>query len=442
MEYSIQKLEKSTVEISISIDKAEWTNYIQEAYNKNKFRYTLEGFRKGKVPFNVLVKRYGIEVFFEDAMDIAMQKAYGEVLQKEKLDPVSRPDVDINVVDEDSLKFTIRVANYPEFEVAPYTGLTFKKVVNKVKKAEIDAEINRELEARRPIVTVTDRAVQDGDMITLDYSGAVDGVKFEGGTAEDQALTIGSKQFIPGFEEQLIGKEIGVQCDINVTFPAEYHAADLAGKEAVFTCTVKEIKTKQEVALDDEFAKDLGFDKLSEYKADVKARLQKKADENAINEENEAILTSIVDATNIDIPDCMIEEELDRFVANMKQNMAQYGLKFEDYLTYAQTTEEAIRQDRKDAAIKELKIGMVIEAIVKKENLVPTKEDFDAEIKKMAESQGMTEEEFAKNADERTYNYMMTRLMDEKLIAFLRANNVLEEKKSTKKATDKATDAE
>ena len=436
MEYSIQKLEKSTVEISISIDKAEWTNYIQEAYNKNKFRYALEGFRKGKVPFNVLVKRYGIEVFFEDAMDIAMSKAYGEILEKEKLDPVSRPQVDINVVDAEGLKFSIGVSLYPEFEVASYTGLTFKKVVNKVKKAEIDAEINRELEGNARFINVTDRAVQDGDMITLDYSGAVDGVKFEGGTAKDQALTIGSNQFIPGFETQLIGKEIGVECDINVTFPTEYHAADLAGKEAVFTCTVKEIKVKELPALDDEFAKDLGFDKLTEYKADVKARLQKKADEEAVTKENETILSTIVDATEIDIPDCMIEEELDRFVGNMKANMAQYGLKFEDYLTYAQTTEEDIRKERKDAATKELKVGMVMEAIIKKENLVPTKEDFDAEIKKMAEAQGMSEEEFAKNADERTYNYMMTRLMDEKLIAFLRANNTIEEKKATKKSAD------
>ena len=436
MEYSIQKLEKSTVEISVSIEKAEWENYIKEAYNKNKFRYALEGFRKGKVPFNVLVKRYGIEVFFEDAMDIAMGKAYSEILEKEKLDPVSRPQVDINVVDAEGLKFSIGVALYPEFEVAPYTGLTFKKVVNKVKKAEIDAEINRELEGNARFINVTDRAVQDGDMITLDYSGAIDGVKFEGGTAQDQALTIGSNQFIPGFEAQLIGKEIGVECDITVTFPTEYHAADLAGKDAVFTCTVKEIKVKELPALDDEFAKDLGFDKLADYKADVKARLQKKADEEAITKENEEILSTIVDATVIDIPDCMIEEELDRFVGNMKANMAQYGLKFEDYLTYAQTTEEEIRKERKEASTKELKVGMVMEAIIKKENLVPTKEDFDAEIKKMAESQGMSEEEFAKNADERTYNYMMTRLMDEKLIAFLRANNAIEEKKSSKKAAD------
>lgn len=441
MEYSVQKLEKSKVEISISIEKEEWMSYIQEAYNKNKHRYAIDGFRKGKVPFNFIVKRYGIEFFFEDGADIAMSKTYSEVVEKEKLDVVSRPEVDINNIDEDGLKFTIGVAVYPEFEVAQYTGLTLKKVVNKVKKAEIDAEINRELEGNARFINITDRAVENGDMLTLDYSGAVDGVKFEGGTAEKQALTIGSNQFIPGFEEQLIGKKIGEECAITVTFPTEYHAADLAGKEAVFTCLIHEIKVKELPALDDEFAKDLGFDKLTAYKADVKARLQKKADEQAITEENEALLSKIVDATEIDIPDCMIEEELDRFVNNMKANMAQYGLKFEDYLKYAQTTEEAIRAERKDASAKELKIGMVIEAIVKKENLIPTKEDFDVAIEKQAEEQGMTKEEFAKSADERTYNYMMTRLMDEKLIAYLRENNTFEEKKSTKK-TAEATDAE
>ncbi len=440
MEYSVQKLEKSKVEISISIEKEEWNGYIQEAYNKNKHRYTVEGFRKGKVPFSLIVKRYGIEFFFEDAADIAMSKTYGEVLEKDKLDVVSRPEVDINNIDEDGLKFTIGVALYPEFEVAQYTGLKLKKVVNKVKKADIDAEINRELEGNARFVDVTDRAVQNGDMLTLDYSGAVDGVKFEGGTAEKQPLTIGSNQFIPGFEEQLIGKEIGKECDITVTFPTEYHSADLAGKEAVFTCLIHEIKVKELPALDDEFAKDLGFDKLTAYKADVKARLQAKADEQAITEENEALLSTVVDATVIDIPDCMIEEELDRFIANMKANMAQYGLKFEDYLKYAQTTEEAIRAERREASIKELKIGMVIEAIVKKENLVPTKEDFDEAIQKQAEAQNITTEEFAKTADERTYNYLMTRLMDEKLIAYLRENNTFEESKA-KKAV-KAEDAE
>ncbi len=434
MEYSVQKLDKSKVEIAISIEKEEWKNYIQEAYNKNKHRFAIEGFRKGKVPFSILVKRYGEEFFYEDALDIAVNKTYSEILEKEKLDVVSRPELDVNAIDAEGLKVVIGVAVYPEFEVAQYTGLNLNKVEAKVKKAEIDAEIAREQEGNCRWIDVTDRAVKEGDQINFDYSGAIDGVKFEGGTAEKQNLTIGSKQFIPGFEDQLIGKEIGKECAVNVTFPADYHAADLAGKEAVFTCLIHEIKYKELPALDDEFAKDLGYDTLAEYKKEVKARLQKKADQDATNQENEALLSTIVDATEIDIPDCMIEDEIDRYIANMKQNMAQYGLKFEDYLKYLNTTEDAIRNERKEATVRELKIGMVIEAIVKKENLVPTKEDFEAELKKQADEQSLTVEEYTKNLDERAYNYMMTRLMDEKLIAYLRENNTFAAaKKSAKK---------
>ncbi len=436
MEYSIQKLEKSVVEISISIEKEEWNGYVKEAYNKNKHRYSLEGFRKGKVPFNVLANRYGVEVFYEDAMDIAMSKTYSEVLEKENLDVVSRPDVDINVVDQEGLKFVVRVAVKPDFELASYTGLTLKKVVKKVKKAEIDAEINRELEGNARFINVTDRAVQDGDMITLDYSGAVDGVKFEGGTASDYALTIGSKTFIPGFEDQLIGKEIGKECEVKVTFPTEYHAEDLAGKEAIFTCTVKEIKVKELPALDDEFAKDLGFDKLADYKADVKARLQKKADASAEAEENKALIEAIVDANVIDIPDCMIEDAIDREISEMKENMRYYGLKFEDYLKYTNTTEEDLRKERKEPATKSVKQELVLNAIITKENLVPGGEELQAEVKKYADEQGWSEEELNKNADEHFYNYVFNKLMNDKIIAFLRANNVFEEKKATKKDSD------
>ena len=436
MEYSIQKLEKSVVEISISIEKEEWNGYVKEAYNKNKHRYSLEGFRKGKVPFNVLANRYGVEVFYEDAMDIAMSKTYSEVLEKENLDVVSRPDVDINVVDQEGLKFVVRVAVKPDFELASYTGLTLKKVVKKVKKAEIDAEINRELEGNARFINVTDRAVQDGDMITLDYSGAVDGVKFEGGTASDYALTIGSKTFIPGFEDQLIGKEIGKECEVKVTFPTEYHAEDLAGKEAIFTCTVKEIKVKELPALDDEFAKDLGFDKLADYKADVKARLQKKADASAEAEENKALIDAIVDANVIDIPDCMIEDAIDREISEMKENMRYYGLKFEDYLKYTNTTEEDLRKERKEPATKSVKQELVLNAIITKENLVPGGEELQAEVKKYADEQGWSEEELNKNADEHFYNYVFNKLMNDKIIAFLRANNVFEEKKATKKDSD------
>ncbi len=269
--------------------------------------------------------------------------------------------------------------------------------------------------------------MQDGDKVVLDYSGSVDGVKFEGGTAEKYPLTIGSHQFIPGFEEQIIGKNIDEHFDVKVTFPDDYHAEDLKGKEAVFECVVHEIKVKELPALDDEFAKDLGeFDTFKEYKDDVKARLQKKAENEAQQKEDNALITAVVDGTTVDVPEAMVEDEIDRFIDNMKHSMAQYGLKYEDYLSYTGATEEGLRAERRAEAERDVKTSMVLEAIIKKENLIPTKEEFDEELKKNAEEVGKTPEEFAKTMDERTYNYMFTKLMDDKLFAYLRANNLFE----------------
>ncbi len=426
MEYSVQKLEKSRVEIAVSVDKTEWKDFIQQAFAKNKHRFSIEGFRPGKVPFGVLAKRYGEEIFYEDAADIAIGKYYGEIVEKEKINVVARPDVDINVIDADGLKFVCTVAVYPEFELGAYTGLTVKKVARKVKKEDVQAEIDREREANARFVDVTDRAVQEGDMIEFDYSGSIDGVKFDGGTAEKYSLTVGSKQFIPGFEDQLVGKKIGEKFDVNVTFPEDYHAEELKGKPAVFECLIHTIKYKELPAADDEFAKDLGeFDTFKEYEAGVKARLQKKADDEATAKEDEALLKAIMDGTTVDIPDAMIEDEIDRQLEGMKASMSRYGLKFEDYLKYMNTTVDDIRKERREQAEKDAKTGIVLEAIVKKENLIPNKEEFEAELKKQAEEAGKSVEEMTKDWDEYRYNYTMNKLVDDKLFKFLRENNTI-----------------
>ncbi len=427
MEYSVKKLEKSRVEISVSLNKEDWQSYIKKAYEQNKHKFAVEGFRRGKVPFSLLVNRYGEEFFYEDAADIALSEEYGKILDKDKINVVARPDVKIDKIDADGLAFVLTVAVYPEFELGQYTGLKLKKEVAEVTDAEIDAEISREQEGNCRWIDITDRAVQDGDKVVLDYSGSVDGVKFEGGTAEKYPLTIGSHQFIPGFEEQIIGKNIDEHFDVKVTFPDDYHAEDLKGKEAVFECVVHEIKVKELPALDDEFAKDLGeFDTFKEYKDDVKARLQKKAENEAQQKEDNALITAVVDGTTVDVPEAMVEDEIDRFIDNMKHSMAQYGLKYEDYLSYTGATEEGLRAERRAEAERDVKTSMVLEAIIKKENLIPTKEEFDEELKKNAEEVGKTPEEFAKTMDERTYNYMFTKLMDDKLFAYLRANNLFE----------------
>lgn len=427
MEYSVKKLEKSHVEIAVSLNKEDWQGYIKKAYEKNKHSFQIEGFRRGKVPFNMLVKRYGEEIFYEDAMDLALQEEYGKILDKDKINVVARPEVKIDSANADGFKFTLTVAVYPEFELGQYTGLTLKKAEAKVKKAEIDAEIAREQEANCRWIDVTDRAVQDGDMVTLDYSGSVDGVKFDGGTAEKQSLTIGSHQFIPGFEEQIVGKNIGENFDVNVTFPEDYHAENLKGKAAVFACLVHEIKVKELPALDDEFAKDLGeYDTFKEYKAGVKARLQKKAEADAKQKEDNDLITAVVNGTTVEIPEEMVNDEIDRQLDGMKQSLAQYGIKFEDYLQYTGATEDGLRNERKADAERDVKTSVVLEAIIKKENLIPSKEEFEEELKKNAEEIGKTVEEFTKSMDERTYNYIFNKLMDDKLFAYLRANNLFE----------------
>lgn len=426
MEYSVKKLEKSHVEIAVSLNKEDWQGYIKEAYEKNKHRFQVEGFRRGKVPFSMLVNRYGEEVFYEDAMDLALSAEYGKILDQDKINVVARPDVKIDKVDAEGFSFTISVAVYPEFELGQYTGLSIQKATIEVKDEEVDAEIARQQEANCRWIDITDRPVQEGDKVTFDYSGSVDGVKFEGGTAEDQPLVIGSHQFIPGFEEQIIGKNVDESFDVTVTFPEDYHAEDLKGKEAVFACFLRKIQVKELPALDDEFAKDLGeYDTFQEYKNGIKDRLLKKAESEAHQQEDSDLITAVLDGTSVEIPEEMINDEIDRYIDNMKQSLAQYGIKYEDYLQYTGATEEGIREERKADAEREVKTGIVLEAIVKKENLIPSKEEFEEELKKNAEEMGKTQEEFQKNLDERTYNYMFTKLMDDKLFKYLRENNTI-----------------
>lgn len=426
MEYSIQKLDNSKVEIAVSLDKEEWQGYVKKAYEKTKHQFAIEGFRKGKVPYNVILKRYGEEIFYEDAMEIAIGERYEEIVTKEKLDVVSNPEVSLTSVDNDHLKFTATVTVYPEFEVGAYKDLEIKKVdAKEITDEDVQRVIDSDLNAAARFVDVTDRAAQDGDMVVLDYSGAVDGEKFEGGTAEKYSLTLGSNTFIPGFEAQVAGHKIGETFDVKVTFPADYHAENLKGKEAVFTCLIHEIKVKELPAADDEFAKDLGeFDTFEEYKNGIKERLKADEAQKAEAAENDALIEAVVKGTDLKVPDAMIEDEITRNVEDMKHNMAMYGLKFEDYLKYTGSTEEKIRADLKDRAENEVKTGMIMNAIITKEKLVPSADELKAELKKRAGAEdGEKEEDYMKNVNEYELNSLMQRKTFDKLIAFLRANN-------------------
>lgn len=417
MEYSVQNLSKSKVEIAIDVNKEEWAADVKQAYEKNKHKYAIDGFRKGKVPMNVLVKRYGIEFFYEEAIDATLSKHYADIIKNDNLDVVGDPSVDIKEISEDGVKAVITVAVKPEFELGQYKGITFKMDSTEVTDEDIQAVIDKELNARARLVEKSEGALEKGDTAILDYSGSVDGVKFEGGTAENQRLEIGSGAFIPGFEDQLIGMKIGESKDINVKFPEQYTPA-LAGKDAVFAIKINGIQHKELPVLDDEFVKDIDdeLNTVAEWKEKIKSELAPKKIEQAGYKLENEMIEAIVKNTEIDIPECMVDEELDYRVQELEHSMAQYGLKFEDYLKYTGTTVEEIKAEKRNEAYANIKSRLVMEAIVKKENIDVPAEELNAEFDKLDEKQ--------KNPQ--YMSYIANKLLVDKLFAFLKANNNIE----------------
>jgi len=427
MEYSVQKLEKSRVEIALSVEKEEWDACIFEAYKKNKGHYKIEGFRPGKVPFSVIEKRYGKEVFFEDATDFALNKYYSQILTENKdLEPVSRPDVDIKEVSEDGMKVVLTIEVAPTFELPAYKGLTVEKTAVSVDEGDVEKELERRREQSCRWIDISDRAAAKGDRTVIDYSGSVDGVKFEGGTAEKQTLDLGSNSFIPGFEEQVIGMNPGESKDITVKFPEEYHAAELAGKDAVFAVTLHEVKVKELPALDDEFAKDVSeFDTLEEYKKSIRDKMVESATARAKFEDENKLIDAITASANIELPDSLIESEIDRLIEELKTRMSYSHIKIEDYLKYTGTTLEAIRAERKEDAAKAVKSRLILEKIIDAEKIDVSKEEFDDAVQKAADKAGKSLDDFKKTLGQQEYAHMINNLMSDKLFAFLLTNNTI-----------------
>ena len=334
MEYTFEKAEKSTVKITITLSATEWKDAISAAYEKTKGKYSLPGFRKGKVPKHLLEATYGEGIFYEDAINTAFPKYYGEVLDKEpSIEAVAHPDVDIKKIDENGLVIEAIVAVKPEVKLGDYKGINFKKNKYNVKKSDIDDDLSRLQERNSRMVDVDGRAVEDGDTVIIDYSGSVDGVKFDGGTAEKQTLVIGSKSFIPGFEDQIIGMNKGDEKDINVKFPDDYHAENLKGKDAVFAIKLHEIKKKELPEITDEFIKDaVGAESVEAYKKEVKERLTKQNADRAERELEDEIVKKISENATVEIPDALIANQVDRMVQEMEYRMSYQGLKLEDYL--------------------------------------------------------------------------------------------------------------
>ena len=449
MNYTIEK-GNGEVKINFALSAKEWDDCIEKAYLKNKSKYSVPGFRKGHVSRKMIEKMYGEGVFFDDAFNDAFYDAYSKALnENEEIFPVDEPKVDIDGVNDDGVAFHATVTVKPEVTLGDYKGIKIDKVEYNVTVDDVQAEIDRARKQAGRRVEVTDRAVENGDIVNLDYSGSADGVKFDGGTAQGQELVIGSGSFIPGFEDGMVGMNVGETKDITVKFPENYHSENLAGKDAVFTVTVNKIEKEELPELNDEFAKEVSkFDTLDEYRADVEKRLTEENTRRADAENENKLVEAIVNNASVEIPSCMIEHQLDHIVEEMRYRLSYMyrGMKLEDYLKYTGGTIEELREARKADAERDVKTRLTLEAIVKAENLDVTDAEVEAEIVRMAQAQGKSADELKKHVDARQTEYIRNDILSKKLLTLLKDANefvtgAAPAKKTAKKTATKKTAA-
>ena len=391
MSVLVEKLEKNMAKLTVEVSAEDFKAAIKKAFNKNKNRFAIPGFRKGKAPQAMIEKMYGEGVFYEDAADEAINASYAEAMKESGLDIVSRPEVTIEKIGKDEpFVYSALVAVKPEVTLGQYKGVEVEKADASVSAEDVEAELKKVQEQNARLLTVEDRGVEDGDQTVIDFEGFVDGKGFEGGKAEDYPLTIGSHSFIDTFEEQLIGKKIGEECEVNVTFPTEYHAADLAGKPATFKVTVKEIKVKELPELNDEFASEVSeFDTLDEYKKDVEKKLAEKKEIEANSKNEDAVVAKVVENATMEIPDKMIDAQAENMVQDMARRMQSQGLSLDMYLKYTGMTVEQMKEQARPDAEKRIRTRLVLEAVAKAENIQISDEKVDEEVAKMAEAYKM-----------------------------------------------------
>lgn len=391
MSLQVEKLEKNMVKLTIEAPAEEFEAAIQKAYLKNKGKMNVQGFRKGKAPRAIIEKLYGSSVFYEDAANIVIPDAYEKAAEESGLDIVSRPEIDVVQIEKGKpFIFTADVAVKPEVSLGDYKGLEVEKTELEVTEEEITAEIDKVRDQNSRVITIEDRPVADKDMTVIDFEGFVDGAPFEGGKAEDYSLTIGSHSFIDTFEEQLIGKSIGEEAEINVTFPAEYHAAELAGKPALFKVKIKEIKAKELPELDDEFAQDVSeFDTLDEYKADIKATILVGKEKEAKTAKEDKVVEKIIENATMEIPDAMVETQVRQMSDDFAQRIQSQGLTIEQYFQFTGMNSKQLFEQMRPQAVKRIQSRLVLEAIVKAEAITVSDEDVTKEFEKMAETYKM-----------------------------------------------------
>lgn len=394
MSVQVENLEKNMAKLTIEVSADDLEKALQAAYLKEKNKISVPGFRKGKVPRAMIEKMYGPEIFYDDAANRLIPDAYAEAADESKLEIASQPKIDVVQLEKGKpFIFTAEVAVKPEVTLGEYKGLEVEKTDTAVTDEEVDAQVEKERDSNARTITVEDRPVQKGDQTIIDFEGFVDGVAFEGGKGEDYPLTIGSDAFIPGFEDQLIGAEKGAEVEVNVMFPAEYHAKELAGKPAVFKVTVKEIKAKELPALDDDFAQDVSeFNTLEEYKADVRKKLEEKKEAAAKEAKEEAAIAKAIENAQMDIPEAMIDTQTRQMMDEFASRLQQQGLALQQYYQFTGMDNDKLAEQMKPNALKRIQTRLVLEAVVKAEDIKATEEEYKAEVEKMAKMYQMETE--------------------------------------------------
>jgi trigger factor len=424
MSLQVEKLEKNMAKLTIEASAEELEKAIEQAYQKQKKQISIPGFRKGKVPRQMIEKMYGKEVFYEDAANALIPDAYDKALDECEEDIVSSPKIEVTQIEAGKpFVFTATVALKPDVTLGTYKGVTVDKIETEVTEDEVNAEIEKERENNARNITVEDRPVKDGDITTLDFEGFVDGVAFDGGKGENYPLTIGSGAFIPGFEEQLVGAEIGKEVEVKVTFPEDYQAENLKGKDAVFKCTIKEIKEKQLPDLDDEFASEVSeFETLAEYKEDVKKNLAEKKEKDARNAKEDAAIKAAVAEAQMEIPEAMIETQQRQMVDEYAQRITMQGLSMEQYFQFTGSNYQQMLEQVKPQAEERIKSRLVLEAIAKAENLEATEEDYQKELETMADVYQMEVDKVKELMGEREKKNIMQDLAVRKAAEFVTEN--------------------
>ena len=424
MKCKVEKTKNANeVKLEITVEAEKFNDAIKKVYFKSAKYFNIPGFRKGKAPMNIVEKYYGKEIFYEDAFNEVAGEALDEAVKENDLYVVSRPDIDVTQIEKGKdLIFTAVMQTKPEAELGKYKGVEIKKIEYKVTDEDIEHELGHMQEHNARMITVEDRPVESGDIVTIDFEGFVDGKAFDGGKAEGHELEIGSNTFIPGFEDQIIGMKIDEEKDINVKFPEEYFSKELAGKDATFKVKLHEIKKKELPKLDDEFAKDVSeFDTLKELKEDIKSKQQKQNDDKAKYETEDAVIKAVCENVKVDIPSGMIETEVDNMIKDIEQRLSYQGLKLEQYLQMMGKTTEEMRKEYEPQAIDSIKSRLALEAVIKAEKIEATEEEVDEKMKEMAKNYGKeNDEEFMKNENVR--NYIKDGLTSQKAIEFLVKN--------------------